>query len=79
MAQEYDRRRAATYCRVSTSDQDNARQQRDLLEYADRAGFDRVSADLNDLVDGQLVGSVISLPGQVVGILSCERVAIRLF
>ena len=34
-----DRRRVAIYCRVSTSDQDNDRQERDLREYAERAGF----------------------------------------
>ncbi len=28
------------YCRVSTSDQDNDRQERDLREYAERAGFE---------------------------------------
>jgi DNA invertase Pin-like site-specific DNA recombinase len=32
----------AIYCRVSTSDQDNDRQERDLLEYADRADFEVV-------------------------------------
>jgi putative DNA-invertase from lambdoid prophage Rac len=36
------RRRVAIYCRVSTSDQDNDRQERDLLEYADRADFEVV-------------------------------------
>ena len=36
------RRRVAIYCRVSTSDQDNDRQERDLLEYADRANFEVV-------------------------------------
>jgi putative DNA-invertase from lambdoid prophage Rac len=36
------RRRVAIYCRVSTSDQDNERQERDLLEYADRADFEVV-------------------------------------
>lgn len=30
------------YCRVSTSDQDNDRQERDLREYAERAGFEIV-------------------------------------
>lgn len=30
------------YCRVSTSDQDNNRQERDLREYAERAGFEIV-------------------------------------
>lgn len=33
-------RRVAIYCRVSTSDQDNDRQERDLREYAERAGFE---------------------------------------
>jgi DNA invertase Pin-like site-specific DNA recombinase len=32
----------AIYCRVSTSDQDNDRQERNLLEYAERAGFEVV-------------------------------------
>jgi putative DNA-invertase from lambdoid prophage Rac len=36
------RRRVAIYCRVSTSDQDCERQERDLLEYADRANFEVV-------------------------------------
>lgn len=34
--------RVAIYCRVSTSDQDVARQERDLVEYAARAGYDVV-------------------------------------
>ena len=33
------RRRVVLYCRVSTSDQDNDRQERDLRAYAERAGF----------------------------------------
>ena len=33
----------ALYCRVSTSDQDNDRQERDLSEYAERAGFEVVA------------------------------------
>lgn len=33
------RRRVAIYCRVSTSDQDVARQERDLLEHAERARY----------------------------------------
>ena len=37
------RRRVAIYCRVSTSDQDNDRQERDLKEYAGRAGFEVVA------------------------------------
>lgn len=36
------RRRVAIYCRVSTSDQDNDRRERDLLEYAERADFEVV-------------------------------------
>ena len=36
------RRRVVLYCRVSTSDQDNDRQERDLREYAERAGFEIV-------------------------------------
>ena len=36
------RRRVVLYCRVSTSDQDNDRQERDLREYAKRAGFEIV-------------------------------------
>ena len=37
------RRRVAIYCRVSTSDQDNDRQERDLRAYAERAGFEVVA------------------------------------
>ena len=36
------RRRVAIYCRVSTSDQDCDRQERDLIDYAERAGFEVV-------------------------------------
>ncbi len=36
------RRRVAIYCRVSTSDQDVARQERDLTEHAARAGYEVV-------------------------------------
>lgn len=36
------RRRVVLCCRVSTSDQDNDRQERDLREYAERAGFEVV-------------------------------------
>lgn len=32
----------AIYCRVSTSNQDNERQERDLIEYAERAGYEVV-------------------------------------
>jgi putative DNA-invertase from lambdoid prophage Rac len=35
-------RRVAIYCRVSTSDQDCDRQERDLIDYAKRAGFEVV-------------------------------------
>ncbi|MDP9457438.1 MAG: recombinase family protein [Actinomycetota bacterium] len=35
-------RRVAIYCRVSTSDQDVARQERDLIEHAVRAGYEVV-------------------------------------
>lgn len=40
MVHRNGRRRVAIYCRVSTSDQDTERQERDLLEYAERAGFE---------------------------------------
>ena len=33
-------KRVAIYCRVSTSDQDVARQERDLLDHAERAGYE---------------------------------------
>ena len=36
------RRRVAIYCRVSTSDQDCDRQERDLLEHAGKAGYEVV-------------------------------------
>ena len=42
MVQRNNRRRVAIYCRVSTSDQDNDRQERDLIEYAERAAFEVV-------------------------------------
>jgi DNA invertase Pin-like site-specific DNA recombinase len=43
LVQENDsRRRVAIYCRVSTSEQDNERQKRDLTAYAQRAGFEVV-------------------------------------
>lgn len=42
MVQENGRRRVAIYCRVSTSDQDCDRQERDLKDYAERAGFEVV-------------------------------------
>lgn len=34
--------RAALYCRVSTADQSCERQERDLLAFAERAGYDVV-------------------------------------
>ena len=37
------RRRVALYCRVSTSDQDNDRQEQDLRAYAERAGYEVVA------------------------------------
>jgi len=37
------RRRVALYCRVSTSDQDNDRQERDLRAYAERTGYEVVA------------------------------------
>ena len=37
------RRRVAIYCRVSTSDQDVARQERDLLAHAERAGYEVIA------------------------------------
>ena len=36
------RKRCAVYCRVSTADQSCERQERDLLAYAERAGFEVV-------------------------------------
>jgi DNA invertase Pin-like site-specific DNA recombinase len=42
LVQADGRRKVAIYCRVSTSDQDCDRQERDLLEYAQRAGFEVV-------------------------------------
>ncbi|MGI8860479.1 MAG: recombinase family protein [Rubrobacteraceae bacterium] len=42
MVRRNGRRRVVIYCRVSTSDQDNDRQERDLLEYAERADFEVV-------------------------------------
>lgn len=36
-------KRVAIYCRVSTSDQDCDRQERDLIEYARRAGYEVIS------------------------------------
>ena len=43
MVHENGRRRVAIYCRVSTSDQDVARQERDLLEHAERTGYEVVA------------------------------------
>jgi len=43
-------------------------------------GTDVAVVDPNDLVDDQLVSSVLDLPGQAVGIIgSCERVEVRIF
>lgn len=42
MVHDGDRRRVAIYARVSTQDQDCDRQERDLLEYAERTGFEVV-------------------------------------
>ena len=42
MARGDGRRRVAIYRRVSTGDEDNDRQERDLVEYAERAGFEVV-------------------------------------
>lgn len=49
MVQENGRRRVAIYCRVSTSDKDNLRQQRDLTEYAERAGYEVVEVSKETL------------------------------
>ena len=38
-----ERRRVALYCRVSTSDQDSDRQERDLRAYAERADYEVVA------------------------------------
>ncbi len=43
MGHENGLRRVAIYCRVSTSDQDVARQERDLLSHAERAGYEVVA------------------------------------
>jgi DNA invertase Pin-like site-specific DNA recombinase len=42
LVQQNGRRRVAIYCRVSTSDQDNDRQERDLSGYAERANLEVV-------------------------------------
>lgn len=42
MVHDNGRRRVAIYARVSTSDQDTLRQQRDLEEYAEKAGYEVV-------------------------------------
>jgi DNA invertase Pin-like site-specific DNA recombinase len=42
LVRDSERRRVAIYCRVSTSDQDNDRQERDLMAYAERAGYEVV-------------------------------------
>jgi hypothetical protein len=41
-------------------------------------GTDEASVDLNDVVDGELVSSVVGAPGQVISILSCEKVNVGL-
>lgn len=43
LVHENGRRRVAIYCRVSTSDQDCDRQERDLMEHAARAGYEVVA------------------------------------
>lgn len=43
MVHENGRRRVAIYCRVSTSEQDCDRQERDLLAHAGRAGYEVVA------------------------------------
>ncbi len=45
------RRRVALYCRVSTGDQDNDRQERDLRAYAERAGYE-VAAVFRETLSG---------------------------
>ena len=52
MVQGIGRRRVAIYCRVSTSDQDNDRQERDLLGYAERAGFFEVVEVFKEKLSG---------------------------
>ena len=42
MVQQNGRRRVAIYCRVSTSEQDCDCQERDLMEHAERAGYEVV-------------------------------------
>jgi putative DNA-invertase from lambdoid prophage Rac len=42
LVQQNGRRRVAIYCRVSTSDQDCDRQERDLVEHAEKAGYEVV-------------------------------------
>lgn len=43
MVRQDGSRRVVIYCRVSTSDQDNDRQERDLRAHAERAGFEVVA------------------------------------
>ena len=50
--------------------------QRDQVKCGD--GTDTAKVDLNDVVDDQLVSSVVALPGGVVSILSCETVRVGL-
>lgn len=43
------------------------------------AGEDRAVVNLNDVVDGEVVGSVLDAPGQLVGTIgNCERVEVRI-
>ncbi|MEJ7841877.1 MAG: calcium-binding protein [Rubrobacter sp.] len=51
--------------------------ERDEVKCGD--GIDVAEVDLNDVVDDQLVSSVTTLPGDVISILSCERVEVALF
>ena len=50
--------------------------ERDEVKCGD--GTDVAEVDLNDVVDDQLVSSVIALPGGVGSILSCETVRVGL-
>jgi transposase len=50
--------------------------ERDEVKCGD--GTDVAEVDLNDVVDDQLVSSVVALPGGVVSILSCETVRVGL-
>lgn len=50
--------RAATYCRVSTTDQSNAIQVRELTEYVERRGW-----ELTGTYQDQMSGAKASRPG----------------